>query len=973
MPQQSPDIGVPSGNPSARRRVAGAVFLLLLCSVLGNLWAPHLFLGFRYHFGSIPVLISLRLFGSGTGVAAAFLSSLPIIVEQESTLPLLWIVAEPVFIALLTSRTRLRNLLLADTLYWPLFAAPVMTLIGGLILKEEFTGTATTILMHWSVGITNALLAGLIIENMPIRRWLSLERSSDPTPVHSLLFNILMTFILIPSFVIMVAGGRNEVTTRTTQIDTQLARSLDEIAAVTRLSLTRYGTALEQLVDAAERFGTDSLGGEFPSNAIAVCREVPEIILIHVYDENLEPIFTEANDPLRSYAEDHGAFLRESLSSSRMVIDHRLHLIDGRFVTFSIAHRFIRSDGRVGTIVFDINPSVFIRQVTHAVQSTHQQAVIVDGARTVIASSESSLSAGTPFTLPQGVTFEPAGPSPFLAFERMPRIQEKFRNGLFVKTRTVSPEIPWEIVVSMPALNDYHAILSQHMRNLAALMVLCLVSLGSSMILSSRLTAPLRRLSVITSTVILAVPEKILPEWPQSSVLEIDQLIRNFRAMTETLAEKFQELANVNHTLEQRVEERTRELTEANAFLSLEIRDRIRAEEERDRTLAALETQLSFQNTLLEAIPNPIFFKDRHGRYLGCNGQFLSLIRKSREEIIGKTVEDIYPAELASVYRAADNELFARGGVQQFEAEIGTPDDMRNVIFFKATYGAPDEPVAGLVGVILDITERKRFENQLESLMQELTQKNRELEGIVYAASHDLRSPLINIQGFSRKLEKSCRRVAELLAALAAPDSSSRELNELLEEAIPKSLRFINASTEKMDTLLKGLLRLSRLGRMPISIERIQMNALISSVVSTIEFQIQSTGAEIRTTDLPDCMGDRDQINQVFTNLIDNAIKYRHPERRPVVTISGALDGRQVVYHVADNGIGIAKEHAEKIWGIFQRLDPASTPGEGLGLTIVKRIIDRNGGSIRLESTPGEGSVFIVTLPAAIDSQRSIE
>jgi len=962
----------PLSTPSAPTsgKIIPVIIFLHLLAILGNIVSPHLFLGFHYQFGSIAVLIALRLFGLRQGVSVAIFSAIPLIVTSRTATPLAWILLEPLFIASVTARTRIRNIVIADTLFWPLIAAPVITLINALVIHDELIGMSTFIMMQWVNGITNALVAGLILENMPIRRWLSLSQSVEAIPVHSLLFNLLMAFILTPSFVMMVVGGREAVRFQEERVETLLSRSFEGISSEIRLALTRYATALDQLVDRAERNTKIDRNGEFASSSLAVCREIPEIILVHAYDEQHNLIFPTDYSPLGRFPQDHRQFFDTVLATDSLVIDQHLHLIDERFYSLSIGKRFIHSDKSLGVIIFDINPAAFAPLLREGSGSLHRQALLVDRGGKVIASDDPAIHVGTPFTQRQGITLSPSRETTSFT-HWYARGNEHLRNGYFTRTAPLGHGIPWHMTISFPARDTYHELMQEHLTNLAAMVSLCILSLFVSLLIAARLTAPLRRLALLTRSIMLAPGSRDPVEWPTTAVLEIAHLIDTFHSMSDTLRDKFEELESINHTLEERVEERTRELTEANAFLSLEIRDRIRAEEERDRTLAALEAQLSFQNTLIESIPNPIFFKDRQGRYLGCNSSFLSLIGRTREEIIGKTVHEIYPHDLAVIYHDADERLFAQGGIQQYEAVIGTADDLRNVIFFKATYASPDTPIAGLVGVILDITERKRAELQLEALTQELSTKNRELEEIVYAASHDLRSPLVNIQGFSRKLEKSCRRIAEILAETVPSGTLPDEIQTLLGESIPKSLHFIHASTAKMDTLLAGLLKLSRLGRMPLVIQQIDMNGLMTDILSTLEFQIQSSGAQVQVGDLPPCRGDRDQINQLFTNLIDNAIKYRHPQRSPVITVTGAMDGEQAVYQIRDNGIGIAKESMEKIWTIFHRVDPSATPGEGLGLAIVKRIADRHGGTVRLESTPEEGSVFVVTLPPPERQPRS--
>jgi PAS domain S-box-containing protein len=263
------------------------------------------------------------------------------------------------------------------------------------------------------------------------------------------------------------------------------------------------------------------------------------------------------------------------------------------------------------------------------------------------------------------------------------------------------------------------------------------------------------------------------------------------------------------------------------------------------------------------------------------------------------------------------------------------------------------------------LIERIYAEQGREKLMRELQAKNEELESIVFIASHDLRSPLINIQGFSGELQKSCRELTVLLGRETLSEASGRTIRRVLDEDIPESLSFISAGTGKMDALVKGLLRLARIGTVQMHIEPVDMNRLMATILKTVQYQMREYDIEIRAGDLPPCLGDWVQLNQVFSNLIDNAIKYRHPERKSVIEITAARQGARVRYSVCDNGIGIAQEHGRRIFEIFHRLNPAGpVRGEGLGLTIVQRILDRLDGKIDVESAPDKGAVFIVELPA---------
>ena len=262
----------------------------------------------------------------------------------------------------------------------------------------------------------------------------------------------------------------------------------------------------------------------------------------------------------------------------------------------------------------------------------------------------------------------------------------------------------------------------------------------------------------------------------------------------------------------------------------------------------------------------------------------------------------------------------------------------------------------------VDITALKQSEKKLARLNVDLNVKNEELEQVVYVASHDLRSPLVNIDGYSRELEYSIKDLQNTLSDKAL-DNVLDELTPILDEDIPEALRFIRTSTTKMDILLSGLLRLSRSGRAALKIESLDMNQIISKVIASTEFQIKETGVEVIADDLPPCRGDAIQMDQIFSNLLDNTLKCLDANRPGVVRISGEVVDDQSVYCVEDNGIGIDTNHMDKIFEIFHQLDPAQNKGEGLGLTIVKRILTRLEGSIRVESTIGLGSRFYVSMP----------
>ncbi|MDH4193703.1 MAG: HAMP domain-containing histidine kinase [Nitrospirota bacterium] len=246
------------------------------------------------------------------------------------------------------------------------------------------------------------------------------------------------------------------------------------------------------------------------------------------------------------------------------------------------------------------------------------------------------------------------------------------------------------------------------------------------------------------------------------------------------------------------------------------------------------------------------------------------------------------------------------------------------------------------------------------------TVSSTDMETLMHVISHDLRAPIVTIQGFCQELTMACNRLNELFEEEVLSDRVRAHLNPLVTQDIPEAVRFIRAGAENVSSVTSGILRFIRLGQMAIQWEGLDVNRLVMGIVTSMEFQLKKNGVVLHIGDLPDCMGDEVLVTQVFANLIDNAQKYLDPARPGEITISGETVNGWSVYAVADTGIGIPAEHYAHIFQVFHRLNPKQEGGQGLGLAIVRRIIDRHQGKIEVESTPGKGATFRVYLPRAV-------
>ncbi len=268
------------------------------------------------------------------------------------------------------------------------------------------------------------------------------------------------------------------------------------------------------------------------------------------------------------------------------------------------------------------------------------------------------------------------------------------------------------------------------------------------------------------------------------------------------------------------------------------------------------------------------------------------------------------------------------------------------------------------VRVETSLQKRQEVEQALTDLNHTLSRQNQELETILSVTSHDLRSPLVNVQGFGKELAKACASLQTICEQAVSSDSQKRAMVSIVQQEIPEALHYILAGAKKMEILLQGVLRLAQLGRLAIKNERLDMNEMIAGIAAGMEYQLKEKEVVLQIDDLPECLGDATLVNQLFCNLLDNACKYLDPVRSGIIQICGLRDGEWARYTVKDNGTGILQEHQDKIFQMFYRLNPSEIRGDGLGLTIVRRIIDRHQGVIKLESFPGTGTTFTISLPA---------
>ncbi len=402
----------------------------------------------------------------------------------------------------------------------------------------------------------------------------------------------------------------------------------------------------------------------------------------------------------------------------------------------------------------------------------------------------------------------------------------------------------------------------------------------------------------------------------------------------------------------------------------------------RKQALAALQESYNLLQSVINAASDAIFIKNLEGRYQLINVPGASLFNKQPWEILGQDDTALFPPESAVRTQAHDQKILASGKSETFEETALIQGEWRTYLTTKSVYRDHEGNILGLVGLAKDITplkqiqaalrqtneelerrvqartaalfeanqqlqweitERKQAERKRKQAIAELARSNQELEQFAYVASHDLREPLRKIKSYTYLLAK--------------------RYSGQLDEKADKYMAYITDGAVRMQGLITDLLTYSRVGKGELSLEPTDLEAVLNQTLTDLSRAIDESNAFISVGFLPTVNANPRQIGQLFQNLIANALKF-HSEKPPQIQIQAVLHNQFWTISVQDNGIGMEPQNTERIFVIFQRLHTRQEyQGTGIGLAICKKIVERHGGQIWVESELGRGTTFFFTLP----------
>jgi PAS domain S-box-containing protein len=366
---------------------------------------------------------------------------------------------------------------------------------------------------------------------------------------------------------------------------------------------------------------------------------------------------------------------------------------------------------------------------------------------------------------------------------------------------------------------------------------------------------------------------------------------------------------------------------------------------------AALKKNQERLRRVIEAAPNGLLMVDREGKITLCNAEVESLFGYGRDEMIGRPIEMLVPERFRPKHPSYRTGFFDRPVTRQMGAGrdlFGLHSDGRE---FPVEIGLnPLETDEGIfvLASIVDITKRKALEDDIRSTSDALKQKNLEMEQFIYTVSHDLKSPIVTSLSFIQFVRD--------------------DLPKPVPEEIDDSLTRLEKANRRMAQLIDDLLRLSRVGRLELKPEDVDVTALVTDLWRDARERFKDARVEVEVevaAEMPHIRADRARLTQVFENLLNNALKYGTTGPSPRIEVGAVTGGGEVRYFVRDNGRGVAPDFHRRIFALFERLE-ANKDGTGVGLAIVTRVAELHGGRAWVESTPGQGATFWIAFPAPL-------
>lgn len=578
-----------------RIRSCLAIALLTLAGYVGNYFNLPLFFGVDFLFGSITVLLIACLYGIGWGtIAAAIVSSHTFFLWGHPYAALI-LTLEGFFVGW-GVRYQRKNLLLLDAFYWVFIGMPLVWLFYADVLGVQAQTVVLVMLKQSINGIFNALIASLILTYSPLQNWLAPAKALKTLSLHQTIFNLLVACALFPTLTLMVLYSQSAMSNIETTIQTNLQHESTDVVVTLRLWHQQRLDALGQLAQIA------ASSNMTPSTALQQSTE----LLQHTYPLfNQLSVVNEAGVAIASYpAGDSGTRLKTLDFKHNAMRSEVIQASDGSLSPLLIQRVPVsRNDQVLGTIVSHSDLSAIARLLQSLISDRELDVTLLDRQERAIATTRPDL------PLLQTYNYRYKGEIRFLnpnvyqwlpVDKKMP-IMVRWKNSFYARKTPASETLPWTVIVEAPTKPHFRYLQNLYIKSLGSMLLIAVLVLILAHTISRWLATPIWQLAQVTTD----LPDKLLDRktivWPSGWIAEMNALVDNFQCMAGTLEQKFQEIKSAKEQLEQRVQERTRELSAKNQELADEVIERKRVAEALQESEALLTAQTQkLKNTLRE-------------------------------------------------------------------------------------------------------------------------------------------------------------------------------------------------------------------------------------------------------------------------------------------------------------------------------------------------------------------------------------